>query len=229
MIMSRQFGGRAIAPPGSGGVAAPVKKKVRQHSEAAQTGISSRGGGRGSKTFPFDSSRPTTPPPLHHQCLSLIMPIMLALNAMQVRGYTENHGRICEPHHLDAWLLSTVVHPAEREIHQDVLSATERQVAARFHFDADRERSIVARGGLRWILSAHRGVSPQALTFRTDTYGKPSMSGISLGATVQCIAFWRSRSDRCEPGSLRRSTLQRSHTRLSESVPSLNDSSALGK
>jgi len=103
---------------------------------------------------------------------------MLALTAMQVRGYTENHGRICEPQHLDAWLLSTVVPQAEREIYEDVLSATERQVAARFHFEADRERSIVARGGLRWILSAYCGVSPQALTFRTDTYGKPSLSGI---------------------------------------------------
>jgi hypothetical protein len=71
---------------------------------------------------------------------------MLALTAMQVRGYTENHGRICEPQHLDAWLLSTVVPQAEREIYEDVLSATERQVAARFHFEADRERSIVARG-----------------------------------------------------------------------------------
>ena len=103
---------------------------------------------------------------------------MLALTAMQVRRYTENHGRICEPQQLDAWLLSTVVPPAEREIYEEVLSATERQVAARFHFDADRERSIVARGGLRWILSAYCGVSPQALTFRTDTYGKPSLSGV---------------------------------------------------
>ena len=103
---------------------------------------------------------------------------MLALTAMQVRGYTENHGRICEPQQLDAWLLSTVVPLAEREIYEDVLSATERQVAARFHFDADRDRSIVARGGLRRILSAYCGVSPQALTFRTDTYGKPSLSGI---------------------------------------------------
>ncbi|HVQ65301.1 MAG TPA: 4'-phosphopantetheinyl transferase superfamily protein [Terriglobia bacterium] len=140
---------------------------------------------------------------------------MLALTAMQVRGYTENHGRICEPQQLDAWLLSTVVLPAEREIYEDVLSATERQVAARFHFDADRERSIVARGGLRRILSAYCGVSPQALTFRTDTYGKPSLSGIpsapqfNVSHSGDCVLIGVSLG----PCGV---DVERSHTRLSE-------------
>ena len=140
---------------------------------------------------------------------------MLALTAMQVRGYTENHGRICEPQHLDAWLLSRVVLPAEREIYEDVLSARERQVAARFHFDADRERSIVARGGLRRILSAYCGVSPQALTFRTDTYGKPSLSGIpsapqfNVSHSGDCVLIGVSLG----PCGV---DVERSHTRLSE-------------
>ena len=140
---------------------------------------------------------------------------MLALTAMQVRGYTENHGRICEPQQLDAWLLSTVVLPAEREIYEDVLSATERQVAARFHFDADRERSIVARGGLRRILSAYCGVSPQALTFRTDTYGKPSLSGIpsapqfNVSHSGDCVLIGVS----LVPCGV---DVERSHARLSE-------------
>ena len=140
---------------------------------------------------------------------------MLALTAMQVRGYTENHGRICEPQQLDAWLLSTVVPLAEREIYEDVLSATERQVAARFHFDADRDRSIVARGGLRWILSAYCGVSPQALTFRTDSYGKPSLSGIpsapqfNVSHSGDCVLIGVSLG----PCGV---DVERSHTRLSE-------------
>ena len=140
---------------------------------------------------------------------------MLALTAMQVRGYTENHGRICEPQQLDAWLLSTVVLPAEREIYEDVLSATERQVAARFRFDADRDRSIVARGGLRRILSAYCGVSPQALTFRTDTYGKPSLSGIpsapqfNVSHSGDCVLIGVS----LVPCGV---DVERSHARLSE-------------
>lgn len=105
---------------------------------------------------------------------------MLALSATQVREYTTNHARKCAPQHLDSWLLTTRIPPAEQAIYQSVLSSTERQAAARFRFEADRERSVVARGGLRWILSPYCGVAPETLNFQVTKYGKPSLLGVPL-------------------------------------------------
>jgi 4'-phosphopantetheinyl transferase len=103
---------------------------------------------------------------------------MQALSAIQVREYTTNHPQRCEAQHLDAWLLTTRIPPEERSIYETVLSSAEQQAAARFRFEADRERSVVARGGLRWILSAYCGVAPDALKFQVTGHGKPSLLGL---------------------------------------------------
>jgi len=55
----------------------------------------------------------------------------------------------------------------------EVLDADERGRAARFHFERDRERYIVARGVLRRLLSTYLGTSQFA--FRTNKFGKPSL------------------------------------------------------
>jgi len=104
---------------------------------------------------------------------------MLALSAIQVQEYTTNHPQRCEPQHLDAWLLTTRIPLEERSIYERVLSSAEQQAAARFRFEADRERSLVARGGLRWILSAYCGVPPETLKFQVTSYGKPSLLGVA--------------------------------------------------
>ena len=54
---------------------------------------------------------------------------------------------------------------------RDVLDAEERDRAARFHFERDRERYIVARGILRLLLSTYLGSSRFMLT--TNEFGKP--------------------------------------------------------
>jgi 4'-phosphopantetheinyl transferase len=54
---------------------------------------------------------------------------------------------------------------------REVLDAEERERAARFHFDRDRERYIVARGVLRLLLSSYLATSQFALT--TNKFGKP--------------------------------------------------------
>src|SRR5262245_50103396 len=99
---------------------------------------------------------------------------MLALSATQVRDYA-THARRCEPQRLDIWLLSTRVHSTERQIYEGVLSSSERQKAARFRFEADRERSVVSRGGLRWILSTYCDLAPHELNFQIAKHGKPSL------------------------------------------------------
>jgi 4'-phosphopantetheinyl transferase len=96
---------------------------------------------------------------------------------MQVRQHATNHALRSERQRLDVWLLSTQLHPAERAIYEDVLSSSERQAAQRFRFEADRERSIASRGGLRWILSGYCGVPPNELNFQVSKHGKPSLAG----------------------------------------------------
>jgi len=103
---------------------------------------------------------------------------MLGLSAVQVREHSTNHARRCEPQDLDVWLLSTQLAPTERPIYENVLSLSERQAAARFRFEADRERSVVSRGGLRWILSTYCGLPPNELNFQTAKHGKPTLLGV---------------------------------------------------
>lgn len=56
------------------------------------------------------------------------------------------------------------------------LSTDERERAARFYFEQDRQRFIVGRGILRAILSAYLGIEPQSLRFRYGLHGKPALA-----------------------------------------------------
>lgn len=58
-----------------------------------------------------------------------------------------------------------------------VLSADERERAARFHFLKDREHFIAARGLLRLLLSRYLDLPPQQLSFSYSPYGKPALAG----------------------------------------------------
>jgi len=57
-----------------------------------------------------------------------------------------------------------------------VLNADERARAARFYFDRDRQRFIVARGCLRMILSRYLVVAAGTLDFCYNGFGKPSLT-----------------------------------------------------
>jgi 4'-phosphopantetheinyl transferase len=57
-----------------------------------------------------------------------------------------------------------------------VLSPVESERAARFHFDRDRRRFIVARASLRQVLSQYTGESPENLQFQYSRFGKPDLS-----------------------------------------------------
>lgn len=56
------------------------------------------------------------------------------------------------------------------------LNADERTRAARFYFERDRQRFIVARGALRMILSRYLAVAAEVLDFCYNDYGKPSLA-----------------------------------------------------
>jgi 4'-phosphopantetheinyl transferase len=57
-----------------------------------------------------------------------------------------------------------------------LLSADERARADRFHFERDRRRYIVARGGLRSIVSHYLDLPPESLAFDYGPQGKPHLS-----------------------------------------------------
>ena len=69
------------------------------------------------------------------------------------------------------WLAAVPDCRSDLEKLRDVLDAGERERAARFHFERDRERYIVARGVLRLLLGSYLGTSQFALT--TNKFGKP--------------------------------------------------------
>lgn len=61
-----------------------------------------------------------------------------------------------------------------------LLSAAERERAARFHFDADRRRFIRVHARLRELLGARSGVPPEALQLEPGQHGKPVLAGSRL-------------------------------------------------
>ncbi len=57
-----------------------------------------------------------------------------------------------------------------------VLDATERQRAARFHFDRDRQRFLLGRAFLRRILAVYRNCRPERITLKQSPHGKPAIA-----------------------------------------------------
>jgi 4'-phosphopantetheinyl transferase len=98
---------------------------------------------------------------------------MQLLTPRQVLDYTEGRPRSCEPGYCDLWLVSARVDIPEREILESLLSTDERARAGRFRFEEDRVRSIVARGGLRRILSSYCCAPPHGMEFHAGSHGKP--------------------------------------------------------
>lgn len=56
------------------------------------------------------------------------------------------------------------------------LSVDEQDRAQRFFRQADRDRFILSRGALRYLLGRYLCCSPQSLAFGYSAYGKPSLS-----------------------------------------------------
>lgn len=66
--------------------------------------------------------------------------------------------------------------PAFREL----LDEREQERAARFRFDVDRERFIIAHGLLRTLLGERVGTRPEELLIARGPYGKPYIAGSDL-------------------------------------------------
>jgi 4'-phosphopantetheinyl transferase len=58
----------------------------------------------------------------------------------------------------------------------EFLSDDERSRAARFHFDRDRRRFVVARAELRMLLAEQIGIAAREIRFAYAAHGKPSLA-----------------------------------------------------
>jgi len=66
---------------------------------------------------------------------------------------------------------------ARREVLWGILDGDERQKAADFLFEGDRERFVVSRGVLRVLLGRYLRQAPGSLGFGYNLYGKPHLAG----------------------------------------------------
>ena len=144
------------------------------------------------------------------------------LSVTQLHEHLSTHpGKPPERQRLDVWFLSTRMTDEERESHRAILSAEEQTRAGRFLFDADRDRSLAARGGLRLILSAYSGVRPADFVFKTGSHGKPSLfaPGIPLEFNVShsgdCVLVGVTRESPCGV-DIERSRSSRSELAIAE-------------
>ncbi|HZW79704.1 MAG TPA: 4'-phosphopantetheinyl transferase superfamily protein [Candidatus Deferrimicrobiaceae bacterium] len=86
---------------------------------------------------------------------------------------------------------------------QELLSSDERSRAARFHFEADRQRFVASRAWLRGILAAFLVAEPSELNFSYSKYEKPFLgppyaeSGVTFNVShsggIALYAFARRR------------------------------------
>jgi 4'-phosphopantetheinyl transferase len=82
-----------------------------------------------------------------------------------------------ESREVHIWAAALDVVPAELEPLTATLSATERERAARFHFERHRNRFIAGRGWLRATLGHYLRTDPGALDFTYGANGKPALGG----------------------------------------------------
>lgn len=77
------------------------------------------------------------------------------------------------PHQVDIWRVSLDHYPDSAGWAASTLSTDEAERAARFHFEADRHRFIIAHACLRDILSRYLRCEPGKIEFSANDHGKP--------------------------------------------------------
>lgn len=75
------------------------------------------------------------------------------------------------------WLVSIDPTGADSAECDALLSRNEKARAARFHFESDRARYLLAHAGLRRILSSCTGTSPAELAITSEAGKKPLLTG----------------------------------------------------
>lgn len=81
------------------------------------------------------------------------------------------------------WLANLEELAADLEAFSKVLAPEEQTRAARFHFEKDRKHFTVGRGLLRMLLGMYLRMTPEAISFACNEYGKPALANVK--ATLQ--------------------------------------------
>jgi 4'-phosphopantetheinyl transferase len=90
----------------------------------------------------------------------------------------------CAKGDVHVWLVSLDLPPIGIRRMAELLSADERERAARFVFPRDRDRFVAGRARLRMLLGGYLGRDPAALRFRYGYAGKPELDDPEM-----CIPF----------------------------------------
>src|SRR4051812_20160412 len=81
------------------------------------------------------------------------------------------HPRPCQ-----VWAFPLDVTKDSLELLHSILMPEERERAAKFRFDRDRNRFVVGRGSLRTILGRYLQLEPDQVQLSYGAYGKPFLS-----------------------------------------------------
>jgi 4'-phosphopantetheinyl transferase len=76
---------------------------------------------------------------------------------------------------MNVWSANLDLSSNQNDVFYKLLSADERERAARFRVIVDRQRFIASRGILRTLLGRYLDVAPQSISFSYGTYGKPAV------------------------------------------------------
>ena len=100
-----------------------------------------------------------------------------SLNSSDIRW--KSPAEFIEPRRgeVQVWRAFLDVLPSYLESLCPILSVTERERAARFHFERDRSRFIVARASLRILMGYYLRKPPSAIRFGYGPHGKPFLVG----------------------------------------------------
>lgn len=88
--------------------------------------------------------------------------------------------------HVDVWLSSLDIEETSIDKLLPILSEDELSRAERFHSIESKNKFIVARAFIRYILAQYLKIKPEEIKFKYDINGKPSLSG-ELSKTGLCF------------------------------------------
>lgn len=83
---------------------------------------------------------------------------------------------VLQPGEIHIWSVDVNCPPEELEEMRELLAATEKERADRFHFEKHRRRHIVRTAVLRRLLSGYAGQPPSSIQFAYGPKGKPSLA-----------------------------------------------------